>query len=347
MKTKSILFIFFIVCFHTLQAQNNLAVKIDDRMEALSIFYTLATADTLDVKPTPSTYYKDVKTYFEPYKNHASLNWYRNLENWDGYDMASLGLFLSDKYPFTVKIKPETNYIRSTGIEEFLLHFNAFYQECHVKKFILDHKKQYQSICKTANDFVQSSGILKEINRFYGQTKKGKFVIYIDVLNNLGNNAIPSDDKQFEGNRMFRLAYLNDTAKNLTDESPVQFTPYLNVVIHEISHLFLERFVKEYHNDLFEIRNLFLTTAKGEKLKESAWENEADELIVRVCTAKIIAQKSGEEAGLKEIENQAKHFKQALPLYHFFDAYSSDRKQYKTIQAFYPELLNFLQKSVL
>lgn len=73
MKTKPILFTFFIVLFHTLQAQNNLAVKIDDRMEALSIFYTLATADTLDVKPAPSIYYKDVKTYFEPYKNHASL----------------------------------------------------------------------------------------------------------------------------------------------------------------------------------------------------------------------------------------------------------------------------------
>lgn len=347
MKTKTILFTFFLVALHTLQAQQNLVVTIDDRMEALSIFYTLATADTLDVKPTPSTYYKDVKTYFEPYKNHASLNWYRNLESWDGYDMASMGLFLSDTYPFTVKIKPEVKYIKSTSNDVFLQHFNTFYKECNVKKFIKEHQKQYQSVCKTVNDSVQSSGILKEINNFYGQSTDGKFIIYLDLLNNLGNNAIPSVDPLFKGKRMFRLAYLNDTAKNLTDNSPVQFTPYLNVVVHEISHLFLGSFIQKYDTELFAIRSLFLTTTKGETLKESEWKNESEELLVRVSTAKILAQKFGKEAGLKEIENQASHFKLAIPLYYFMETYSTNRNSFKTIRDFYPELLGFLQKNKL
>ncbi|RZK63458.1 MAG: hypothetical protein EOO92_28770, partial [Pedobacter sp.] len=49
--------------------QKIFSVKTDNRVEALSIFFTLATADTLNTKPTPSTYYRDVKAYFERYKD--------------------------------------------------------------------------------------------------------------------------------------------------------------------------------------------------------------------------------------------------------------------------------------
>lgn len=40
------------------------AVKIDNRLEAISIFYILSITDTVDVKPVPSLYHRDVKRYF-------------------------------------------------------------------------------------------------------------------------------------------------------------------------------------------------------------------------------------------------------------------------------------------
>lgn len=343
MKLKFILFGILIIIYNTTKAQENLNVKVDHRMEALSIFYTLATVDTMDIKPTPSTYYKDFKTYFESYKNHKSLNWYRNLESWDGYDIASLGLFLSENYPFEIKIKPEVNYIKSSSKDTFLFHFNEFYKDCKVRKFTANHKKLYKSVCKTAKDSVEDSGILKEIQEFYGKSTDGKFVIYVDLLNNMGNNAIPSNNIKFNGNRMFRLAYLNDESKNLTVESPVFFTPYLNVVTHEISHLFVQDFLKDNKKDLSEIKNLFLTTSKGEKLNESEWENELDELIVRVCTAKILEHKFGKEKGQEEIDNQSRRYKLAKPLYVFFENYTLNRNEYKSIFDFYPKIMEYLK----
>lgn len=343
MKLKFILTGIFITFLSTLIAQENLEVKVDHRMEALSIFYTLATVDTMDFKPTPSYYYKDFKTYFDQYKNHKSLNWYRNLESWDGYDIASLGLFFSENYPFEIKTTPEVNYIRSSSEDVFLHHFNKFYKECKVKKFIKNHKKLYKSVCKSAKKSVKESGIIKKLQSFYGKSVEGKFIIYIDLLNNMGNNAIPSNNVNFKDNRMFRLAYLNDKNKNLTNESPVIFTPYLNVVTHEISHLFVQDFLQNYKNDLSKIKTLFLTTSKGEKLDESKWENELDELIVRVCTAKIMEQKFGKEKGLKEIENQSRHFKLAIPLFNFFENYVLNRHKYKSIADFYPKIIEYLK----
>ncbi len=343
MKLRFILFIVLLPVFYISQAQENLDVKIDYRMEALSIFYTLATVDTLDVKPTPSNYYKDFKTYFEPYKNHKSLNWYRNLESWDGFDVASLGLFLSNKYPFEIRIKPEINYIRSSNKDSFLYNFNKFYKDCKVKKFIEKHHKLYESVAKNTKDFVNKSGIVKEIQTFYGKSTDGKIVIYLDLLNNMGNNAIPSSSIDFSGDRMFRLAYLNDSSKNLTDNSPVIFEPYVNVIIHELSHLYVRDFLENYANDLSEIKNLFLTTSNGKRLDETEWKNELDELIVRVCTAKILEQRYGKEKGLKEIENQSLHYKLAKPLYNLFENYTSNRSEYKSITNFYPKIIDYLK----
>ena len=225
----------------------------------------------------------------------------------------------------------------------FLQHFNAFYKECKVNKFIEKHKRLYESVCQNAKDTVKTSGILDKIQTFYGTSTNGRFVIYVDLLNNLGNNAIPTADDSFKNDRIFRLAYLSDVHKKLSDESPVLFSPHLNVVTHEISHLFLKGFIPEYYQDLYKIRDLFLTTSEGKKLDESGWENELDELLVRVCTACILAQKFGKDKGDEEIENQSRYFKLAKPLYDFFNTYISNRATYKEINDFYPEIVQFLK----
>lgn len=239
-------------------------------------------------------------------------------------------------------LKPEVNYIKSAPVDSFLCYFNRFYTDAKLEKFLWMHQGQYREITKNAKDEVIESGILNTINGFYGIRVKGKFVIYLDLLNNLGSNAIPSANTPDQNNSFFRLAYLNHPDRNLTDADPVVFVPEVNVVTHEISHLFLKDFIPAYRQPLYQIRDKFLTTTKGKKLNESEWVNELDELLVRVCTAKILAAKWGMDEGLKEIENQSRHFKWATPLYHFFDTYTSDRKKYPTIKDFYPEIVNFL-----
>ncbi len=77
-KFSLTLSLIFYISFVT--GKPNFSVKVDHRMEAISILYALATLDTLDTKPTPSTYYKDFKENFSKCKNHPSIRWYRNLD---------------------------------------------------------------------------------------------------------------------------------------------------------------------------------------------------------------------------------------------------------------------------
>jgi len=338
----------FLVLMITIQAsvsygQKIFSVQTDTRVEALSIFYTLTTADTLETKPTPSTYYRDVKAYFRKYNDHPSLNWYRKLENWDGPDMASLGLFLSEKHPFKLVGKPEVNYIRSASLDTFLTRFNIFYKNCRVARFIKQHQPEYNRINEKAELYIGKSGILDAVDTFYRSNLNGEYLIYTDILCNHGSNAVSTKDKRFAGKIITKAGYIEDKSKKLTDDSPVNFEPALNVVAHECSHIYLKNFVNKYHDRLSKIKNNFLTTAKGKKLAEEQWENEIDELLVRTCVAKILAQKFGKESGEAEIANQAKHFKWANDLYLFMDKYTDHSDRYKSIEDFYPELVSFLE----
>ncbi|ATL49085.1 hypothetical protein COR50_18980 [Chitinophaga caeni] len=324
--------------------QAKFTVNVDSRFEAISIFYTLATQDTLETKPTPSRYYRDFMQYFQDCKLHPALNWYRNLDSWDGYDIASLGIFLSKKAPFALIEPLERNYIRSSHLDTFLNRLNRFYKDCNVSAFIEQHQPLYREVCKAAEDTIRKSGILQDLERFYGSHQQAEFRIYLDLLNNLGNNAIVLNNPKYRGVRISRLAYLSEDTDSLTNESPVVFKPYINVVAHECSHVYLESFITTYHDRVYAIRKLFLETSNGKTLEEDEWENEADELVVRVAVACILKLKYGTEAGRKEIENQSFHFKWAKKLYQFFDQYITQRSRYKTIEDFYPEIIKWMEQ---
>ncbi|MCY0970744.1 DUF4932 domain-containing protein [Chryseobacterium wangxinyae] len=223
--SKTFQIILFFTIFNQSFSQKNVSVKIDNRIEAVTIFYTLATRDTLERKPTPSIYYKDFNNYFEKYKNHKSLNWYRNLDTWDGYDLSIIGLFLSNEYPFKIEIPYTGTQLRSSNMTIFLAKFNEFYKDCEVENFIKTHKKEYAKITAFAKKSIIESDVLNDVKKFYNKPSNGEILIFADILNNLGNNAIEINDKQFSDKKIFKLAYLQDENIIQTNESEVKFIP--------------------------------------------------------------------------------------------------------------------------
>jgi hypothetical protein len=275
-------------------------VKVDHRIEAVSIFYAMAIGrDSLDVKPTPSIYLKEFDAYFKPYKNHKSLNWYRNLEKWDAPDVSTIGLYLTETYPFKLKFSYQGDYIKSSKIEDFINHLNSFYKDCKVSKFINRHQKLYKKTSLFALDTIIKSDVLKETQKFFKTETNNKFIIYIDLLNNHTSNSI--ENKEYKNCRQFKLAYLSSENSNSANEESIKFVPAFNVVIHECSHLFVSDFISSNYNRLYNIKNKFLIKTNGKILPESRWQDELDEMLVRVCVAKILGNKYGNESEQSEI----------------------------------------------
>lgn len=341
--SRTFFIILFFTIFNQLFAQKSVRVKIDNRIEAISIFYTLATQDTLERKPTPSKYLYDFNNYFENYKNHKSLNWYRNLNNWDGFDLSTIGLFLNNEYPYKLEIPYAGTQLKSSDMTTFLTNFNEFYKDCAVENFIKTHKREYSKITTFAKESIIKSDVLNDVKKFYNKPSNGEIIIFADILNNLGNNAIEINDKKFTGKKIFKLAYLQDENIIQTNKTKVKFIPLSNVVMHELSHLFVNDFIPKYEERLRIKKDLFLITSKDEVLNEKEWKNELDELIVRVCVSKILGKKFGAERELKEVENQSKHYKYFKELNKFFNNYTENRDKYKNIIEFYPQILKFIE----
>ncbi|WP_298137764.1 DUF4932 domain-containing protein [Flavobacterium sp.] len=317
-------------------------VKVDNRIEAVSIFYAMAIGrDSLDVKPTPSIYLKDFDTYFKPYKNHKSLNWYRNLDQWDAPNVSTIGLYLTETYPFKLKIPYQGDYIKSSKIEDFIIHLNSFYKDCNVSKFIKKHQKLYKKTSLSALDTIIKSDVLKETQKFFKSETNDKFIIYIDLLNNHTSNSI--EIKEYKNCRQFKLAYLSSENPNSTNEESIKFVPAFNVVIHECSHLYVSDFISANYDRLFKIKNKFLTKPNGKNLSENKWQDELDEMLVRVCVAKILGNKYGSESEQSEIENQSRGYLHFKGLRQFITEKIEKNPNYNSFKDFYPDLVLFLE----
>ena len=317
-------------------------VKVDNRIEAVSIFYAMAIGrDSLDVKPTQSIYLKDFDMYFKPYKNHKSLNWYRNLDQWDAPNVSTIGLYLTEKYPFKLKFPYQGDYIKSSKIEDFIAHMNSFYKDCKVSKFVKKHQKLYKKTSLFALDTIIKSNVLKETQNFFKSETNNKFIIYIDLLNNHTSNSI--EIKEYKNCRQFKLAYLSSENPNSANEESIKFVPAFNVVIHECSHLFVSDFISSNYNRLHKIKNKFLTKPNGKILPENRWQDELDEMLVRVCVAKILGNKYGSESEQSEIENQSKGYLYFKDLHKFITEKIEGNTNYNSFKDFYPDLVLFLE----
>lgn len=317
-------------------------VKVDNRIEAVSIFYAMAIGrDSLDIKPTPSIYLKEFDEYFKPYKNHKSLNWYRNLEKWDAADVSTIGLYLTEAYPFKLKIPYEGHYLQSSKIEDFINHLNSFYKDCNVSKFIKKHQKLYKETALFALDTINKSDVLKETKKFFKTETNDKFIIYIDLLNNHTSNSI--EIKEYKNCRQFKLAYLSSENPNSANEESIKFVPAFNVVTHECSHLFVSDFISSNYNRLHKIKNKFLTKPNGKVLSENRWQDELEEMLVRVCVAKILGKKYGIEREQHEIENQSKGYLHFKDIHKFITGKIEQNPSYNSFKDFYPELVLFLE----
>jgi len=317
-------------------------VKVDHRIEAVSIFYAMAIGrDSLDVKPTPSIYLKEFDAYFKPYKNHKSLNWYRNLEKWDAPDVSTIGLHLTEKYPFKLKFPYQGNYINSSKIVVFIDHFNTFYKDCKVSEFINKHQKLYKKTSQFALDTIIKSNVLEETQKFFKSEINYKFIIYIDLLNNHTSNAI--EINEYKNCRQFKLAYLSSNNQNSANEESIKFIPSFNVIIHECSHLYVSDFISSNYNRLYRIKNKFLTKPNGKILPDNRWQDEIDEMLVRVCVAKILGYKYGSDSELSEIENQSRGYLYFRDLHQFITKKIEENPNYNSFKDYYPELITFLE----
>lgn len=355
---KKIIFGTMILCFLFIginaqtSANNSFKVtaKVDERIELTSIVARLAEYGEY-VHNDFKIYADDVDKHFAKYKNHAVVEFARQVreKNGIGFDaVPSLAVrlnqtpLLTPRVPFTADV-PDKRWGKEDA-EKFAELLRKFYKDADCEKFFKEHAEMY----RTAESRFQK--LLDKVNfswyqKFYGELPKGTFNLYIGLLNGGGNFG----PKVVLPNGKEELYSIMGTWATESDGLPSYSEDVLPTIIHEFNHSFINHLVvsqKEVYTKSGEkvfplIKNQMLRLAYG------SWETSVQESLVRAAVirylfenpieAKIFAGIKAEEIPFKVIElenNRGFYWMQDLVT--LLGTYENARKTYPTFRSFMP-----------
>jgi hypothetical protein len=331
-------------------SQEKLTPKADERVEIVSIVFRLAGAEEYS-QDDNKKYVADINTYFEPYKNSEIIEFIKENRNKNGlgYDaVMSMALHLSFKNKKFSLIKEKENSLdkrwEKVDKNQFVSLLNQFYKTTNFQQFFNNHSADYKK-----GENVYQATILSDFNqdwysKFYGKKASEDYNIILGYGNGGGNYGIKTHpEKQKETvNAVVGMSSFDKDGNAIFDKN--EFQPLL---IHEFNHSFIN-----YILDMDDNKSKLENSAKiiYELVKEDMesqaytnWEIMINESLVRASVVRyMMDNKYSQKEINEEISIQEKRkFLWIKDLVELLGKYDSNRKQYPTLESFYPEIISF------
>ncbi len=331
-------------------SQEKLTPKVDERVEIVSTIFRLAGAQEYSSNYNKK-YAADINTYFDAYKNSEIVEFIKENRNKNslGNDaVMSMALHLSFKNGKFSQIKEKVNLLdkrwEKVDKKQFVLLLNQFYKTTNFQQFFNNHSGDY----KKAEDEYQTT-ILSDFNqgwysKFYGKKASEDYKIILGYGNGGGNYGIkthPENQKETV-NAVVGMSSFDKDGNTKFDKN--EFQPLL---IHEFNHSFIN-----YILDMDDNKSKLENSAKiiYELVKEDMesqaytnWEIMINESLVRASVVRyMMDNKYSQKEINEEISIQEKRkFLWIKDLVELLGKYDSNRKQYPTLESFYPEIISF------
>ena len=336
-----------------LSAQKQIEPKVDERVEIMSIAFRLAGAEEYS-DPQNKNYVADIQQYFQPFENHALIQFIRDNRNEHGlgYDaVMSMALHLTFKNKKFRPVKEQENSLDKrwdkVDKEKFILLLNSFYKEAGFQKFFDAHQKAYSQAEK-----AYSESVLKDFNqnwypKFYGKEASENYRIILGYANGGGNYGIkvhPEHEKQ--------TVYAVAGVWNFDDSGNAVFSKneFQPTLIHEFNHSFVNYILdtKDYKQQL-EVPASGIYEAVKEDMKSQAYSNwitMINESIVRAAVVRYMMdnQYSQQDIDAEITEQRDRKFLWTQELVSLLGTYENNRAQYPALESFYPELVAFFKE---
>ena len=336
-----------IFCHPTFGTQESgFTLHVDSRLELLSIIQSLTNWPNIGGFTTfDFQYYRDVKEYFSPYKNHPMIKWYdANLKrNW-GYNAAPAAMLRLSHPPEVRLIEPFPEYIVKRGRGEDNLNLmvdlmDQFVKDTDFMKFWEAQQPFYKEFIDKIKDQVPYEEYNQLIMDFYGE-EKSMFVFIPVPLFLSGGYAAQRDTAEGQ------VVYYIGGPHKLDNDFPVYDQRLLRILVfHEFGHTFTKPVVNDYEDRLKEYRHLFKYMRKSMKeLTYSDWITTCDEHFVR-CGEYFLKKLAGfPEEAQKGYERDLQRGFLLLPyIREKMEIYVNSRDQYPSFRDFFPNFFEVFE----
>lgn len=315
---------------------------IDKRVEMLSIVFRLAGNPEYNSEIFKN-YLDLIKTYYEPYKDHALINFVKQIkkEQGLGYDaVMSMAVHLNKELNLQAKDNIESldkRWSKDNAIK-FSKLLKQFYKDTHSEEFFNQNKNLYSEVEKRFFPIYQSIDV-SWYHRFYGKEPTEKFLI----VNGLGNGGanygvavhIPNTKKEV-------YAILGTWSIDSLGIPQFSKEEYVPILLHEFNHSFVN-YLLEKDPSNFKNSGEQLFSLLKDKMRSQAygsWETMLNEAMVRAAVIKYMKDHHFSPENIQdEINKQlARGFYWINELVAELEKYDTQRDKYPTLEHYMPIL---------
>ncbi|MFC1736453.1 DUF6768 family protein [Candidatus Hydrogenedentota bacterium] len=325
-------------------------ISVDPRVELLSIIFRLAQNPEYN-KSSLESYVQDVDQHFEKFKGHPAvmmadeLQWNRGV----GYDAPmNLAVRLTDIGEMKERISFDDPAVgldkrwRLDEVREFVGKMRQFAVDTNFDGFFKTHKPYYDEAVSQASQVVSKEFELVWFEKFYGAKPGGDFRVALGMLNgpcNYGASLKLGDKEEL---------YCILGVSNADMEGVTRFNKeMMATVAHEFAHSFVNPLVYGHETELRKAGEILFPKVKV-RMKRMAYGNWATmmhESLVRASVVRYLASTKGDRESENRIREEINNgFLWMWELSNLLMKYESEREQYPTFEAFFPEIIKFFDE---
>ncbi len=219
---------------------------------------------------------------------------------------------------------------RSSGqenLEKLMVYLKAFRMDSDFDSYFLENKEEYIKMMDKGHHMLTSHNVEEVVESFYGKPIQNSIITITPYAKNAYGVSI--------GLKTGSLEVL--PTLGVYDDEEI----FLNVLVHEISHTYVNPLTAKQGEILDETEGLY---APIEKVMSSqaytTWETTINEHIVRASTAIILRDILGETAYENALaRDRERGFEYIDEIVESVSYYTENRDKYPTFQDYHPELM--------
>ncbi len=321
---------------------NSINAIVDPRVELMSIIQYLA--EDKNINNTDSVYKQKADEHFKAYKNHEVITFYKVLnEKGFSYDAPpTFMLYLTqklDKDNGKIDESYKTQILtRIGGIEneeKFIKLLKDFSEKSKFSKFYAENSDFYKKIIE---EYSRQNGVdyIKFVEDFYGKEQNSYNSLLVTLYKGNYGPRIKEKNSSYD--------IYNIMAPRGSKENIPMFRN--DILFHELSHSYINPLTDKYYDKVWLYEDLFNpVSSRMNKMAYGTWETTVNEHLVRAADIIMSEKAFGKMSTFSRIQEEiANGFIYIEPIIKSLREYESNREKYKTLEEFYPELIDSFSK---
>lgn len=342
-----------LACLASLTASPQLDVRVDPRIELLTIVYRLAEAGEFSQPSSESPYSKRVDAYFAKYKTHPAVLAAAKVREEDGISfnaVTNLAVHLKDTkslgelVPFEPVPGRWDPRWKPAVARAFVKELKRFVEDTRFNDFVASESTFYKKAVGGMRKLVAKYPVDRWLPPFYGVAPKKKPFAIVGLLCGGGNYGM---SVEFPDKSLLMCPVLG--AHSFDPEGIPQYdVSSVATVVHEFSHAYVNDLVEPYVPRLKPIIEKYTPTL-ADVWWAGAYEGAATiayESFVRGVESYMVRKHLPAKDALEVlIDQRSSGFLWTSDLDEALDQYASNRAKFKTLRDFLPVWIEVFEKA--